>query len=75
MKSDDADILLSGTLLRLYQTSGTVNADDETAGNLGVESAGVTGSLNPKNTLDPSDNFVGRRVGGLVEVDDTAGDV
>jgi len=29
----------------------------------------------PKNALDPSDNLVRGRVGGLVEVDDTRADV
>jgi hypothetical protein len=29
----------------------------------------------PKNALDPSDNLVRRRIGGLVEVNDTRADV
>jgi hypothetical protein len=45
VQADDADILLSGSLLRLDETGGAVNADNEAAGDLGVESAAVTGLL------------------------------
>ncbi len=36
VKPDDADILLSGTLLRLDQSCRAIETDDETARNLGV---------------------------------------
>jgi hypothetical protein len=75
VQSDDADVLLSGTLLRLDETGGTVDADNQTTSDLGIKGARVTGPLNAEDTLDPCDDFVRRRVGGLVEVDDTAGDV
>lgn len=45
VKADDTDILLTGTLLGLDQTGGTVNADDETSSNLGIEGTTVTGLL------------------------------
>ena len=38
----------------------------------GVEGATVAGLLASEDLLDPGDNFVGRRVGGLIEVDDLA---
>lgn len=75
VESDDADILLTSTLLGLDQTSSTVNADNQTSGDFGIEGTGVASSVNAEDALDPSNNFVGGRVGGLVEVDDTAGDV
>lgn len=75
VKSDNTDILLAGTLLRLDQAGGAVNADNQTSSDLGVESTGVTSTLATENALDPGDDFVRRRVGGLVEVDNTAGDV
>lgn len=75
VQADDADILLSGALLGLDQAGGTVDADDETASDLGVEGAAVAGLLDAQDTLDPGDDLVRRGVRGLVEVDDTAGNV
>lgn len=43
VKANNADILLTGTLLRLNEAGGTVNADDQTASDLGVQSTTVTG--------------------------------
>jgi hypothetical protein len=45
VQANDADILLSGSLLGLDETGGAVNADNEAAGDLGVESAAVTSLL------------------------------
>jgi hypothetical protein len=75
VEADNSHILLSGTLLGLDKTSGAVNADDQATGNLGIESTGVTSLLTSKNALDPSDDLVRGRVGGLIEVDDTRADV
>lgn len=58
VESDDTDILLTSTLLRLDKTSGAVNADDQTTSDLGVESTGVTSTLTTENALDPCDDFV-----------------
>jgi len=75
MESDNADVLLTSTLLGLNQTGGSVNTDNQTAGNLRIEGTTVTSLLNTEDTLDPSNNFVTTGVGRLVEVDDTTGDV
>jgi hypothetical protein len=45
VQTDHADVLLTGTLLGLDQASGTVNADNQAASDLGVESTTVTGLL------------------------------
>lgn len=45
VQADDGDVLLSSTLLRLDQTSGAVNADNQTSCNLGVEGSAVAGLL------------------------------
>jgi hypothetical protein len=45
VKANDTDILLTGTLLGLNQTGGTVNADDQTSGDLGIKGTTVTGLL------------------------------
>lgn len=75
VQSDDTDILLTGTLLGLDQAGGAVDADNQTSSDLGIEGTGVTSTLATENALDPGDDFVRRRVGRLVEVDHTTGDV
>jgi hypothetical protein len=45
VQTDHAHVLLTGTLLGLDQTGGTVNADNQAASDLGVESTTVTGLL------------------------------
>jgi hypothetical protein len=42
VKADDSHILLSGTLLGLDETSGTVNANDQAASDLGIEGTTVS---------------------------------
>lgn len=43
--ANDADILLSGSLLGLDETSGTIDADDKATSDLGVKSSTVTSLL------------------------------
>ena len=45
MHANDANVLLSGSLLGLDETGGTINADDEATSDLGVESTAVTSLL------------------------------
>lgn len=75
VESDDTDVLLSGSLLGLDKTSGSVDTDNQASGNLRVERSRVTGLLHAENTLEPGNNFVRGRVGGLVKVDNTRLDV
>lgn len=75
VQPENGDILLSGGLLRLDKPRRPVDADDEAAGDLGVERARVTRLFNPKNPPEPGDNLVRRRVRRLVEVDDARLDV
>lgn len=46
VESDDADVLLTSTLLGLDKASGTVDTDDKTASDLGIKSTAVTSLLN-----------------------------
>lgn len=69
MQAHNGHVLLAGLLLGFHQTSGTVYANNQTASHFGVQSSGVTGFFNSENLLDPGDDFVGRRVGGLIQVD------
>jgi len=75
VEADDSHVLLSSTLLGLDETGGAVNADNQAARDLGIESTTVTSLFTSENALDPSDNLVRGRVRGLVEVDDTRADV
>jgi len=71
MELENGNVLFSGALLGLDESGGVVDAHDEAASDLGVEGAGVTGFVNLEDFLDPGDDLMGGRVGGLVEVDHT----
>jgi len=45
VETDNANVLLTSTLLGLDQTSSTVNADDQAASDLGIKGTGVTSLL------------------------------
>jgi hypothetical protein len=75
VQTEDCNIFLSGALLALHETGRAVDADNQTSSDLGVESSGVTSAVNTEHALEPGDDFVRGRVGGLVEVDDTGRDV
>jgi hypothetical protein len=52
VETNDTDVLLTGTLLGLDQTGGTVNADDQTSSDLGIKGTTVTsllGSIRGRN--------------------------
>lgn len=51
VKSDNANVLLSGTLLGLDETSGTIDTNDEAASDLGIESSTVTGLLATRHSI------------------------
>jgi hypothetical protein len=59
VETDDADILLTSTLLRLDKTSSAVNADNQAASDLGIEGTRVTGLLNAATTLASTSPFSG----------------
>mmetsp|Transcript_24263 Transcript_24263/g.52200 ORF Transcript_24263/g.52200 Transcript_24263/m.52200 type:complete len:369 (+) Transcript_24263:459-1565(+) len=71
----DADVLLSGALLRLDEPRRPVDAHDEVARDLGVQGAAVPGLLHPQHALEPSHDLVRGRVSRLVEVHHTIADV
>lgn len=50
--TDDANVFLSGTLLGLDETSGAIDADNETSSDLGIESTTVTGLLDSIQRLE-----------------------
>jgi hypothetical protein len=67
VKTKNTHILLTSTLLGLDQTSSSINTNNQTTGNLGIKGTTVTGLFNTEDTLNPSNNFVRRRVGRLYE--------
>lgn len=62
VKTKDAHVLLTSTLLGLDQTGGAVDTDDQTSSDFGIESTTVASFLDAKNTTNPCDNFVRRGV-------------
>lgn len=54
----DCNVFLSGTLLTLHQSRGTVNADDQAACDLWIEGTGVTGAVDTKDAFEPRDYLV-----------------
>jgi hypothetical protein len=62
-------------LLGFGQSGGSLETDNEAAGDLGVEGARVPGLLHIEDLLDPGDDLVGAGIGGLVEVDDSVFEV
>jgi hypothetical protein len=59
VETDNADIFLSGTLLRFDESGGSVNTDDETASDFGVKGTRVTGLFATEDSAHPGDHFVG----------------
>lgn len=41
MESNDGNVFFTSSLLRLHKTGGSVNADNQAAGNLGIEGTAV----------------------------------
>jgi hypothetical protein len=71
MELKDTHVLFTGGLLGLDESSGVFNADNEASSDLRIESSTVSGLLDLKDLLDPGNDFMGRRVGRLIEVDNT----
>mmetsp|Transcript_19054 Transcript_19054/g.36388 ORF Transcript_19054/g.36388 Transcript_19054/m.36388 type:complete len:229 (-) Transcript_19054:26-712(-) len=65
----NAYVLLTSTLLRLDQASGTVDAHDEVARYFWVQGSRVARLLYAQHAPQPSHHFVGAGVGGFVQVD------
>lgn len=65
VKTEETDVLFTGTLLRLDKTGSTVHTDNKTASNLGIKSTAVTSFLNSQDTAHPGDDFVRGGIGGL----------
>lgn len=75
VEAGDADVLLTGALLRLDEASCALDADDQRARDLGVEGAAVASLFHLKNAADPGDHLVGGGVRGLIKIDDTIANV
>mmetsp|Transcript_10808 Transcript_10808/g.17906 ORF Transcript_10808/g.17906 Transcript_10808/m.17906 type:complete len:230 (-) Transcript_10808:152-841(-) len=71
MKAHYTDVLLTCRLLCLDQPRGAVNAHNKTASHLWIQCSRVTRLFDAQDSLDPRNNFVRRRIGGFVEVNDS----
>lgn len=74
VETNDTDIFFTGALLGFDETSCSVDTDDETAGDFGIQGTRVAGFFTSEDTFHPGDDFVGGRVGGFVEVDYSGSD-
>lgn len=75
MKTNHAHVFFSRGLLRLDETGGAIDADDETPSDLRVKCSRMSRLFDTEDPFDPGDDLVTGWVGGFVEVDDTGGDV
>ena len=62
MELDNGDVLLTGRLLGLDESSGVVDASNKAPSDLRIQSSTMTGLLNLQDSLDPSNDFMRRRV-------------
>lgn len=62
VETKDADVLLTGALLGLDESGGSVNANGETARDFGVQGAAVARLFALEDATNPGDDFVGGRV-------------
>lgn len=53
VQTDNADVLLSCTLLGLDEARCAINTDDQTSCDLGIECSAVTGLLNSDGSISP----------------------
>lgn len=58
VKSENCHIFLSSTLLRLDESGGTLDADNEATGDLGVKRAAVACFFNTKYAFDPGNDLM-----------------
>jgi hypothetical protein len=72
MQSVNANVFFSCPLLGFNQSGCSVDAHDQTTGNLRIKGSRVTGLLYSKNPFNPSDNFVRARIGRFVEIENSA---
>lgn len=75
VEARNADVLLTGALLRLDEARSTLDAHDERARDLGVKGAAVASLLDLQDAADPRDDLVRGGVRGLVQVDDAVANV
>lgn len=68
VKSHYRHVLLSGTLLGLDESRGSVNANNKTARDFGIEGTAVAGLVHTEHSLYPGNNFVRGWVGGFIEL-------
>lgn len=71
MELEDTHVFFTGRLLSFNESGGVLNANNKASSNLRIEGTRMSGLLDLKDLLNPGDDFVRRRVGGLIEVDNT----
>jgi hypothetical protein len=75
VETNDSDVFLSRRLLGFDETRGAIQADDETSRDFGIERPGMSRLFHSQYPFDPRDDFVRRRIGGFVQINDSVGKV
>jgi len=71
MELEDTHVFFTSRLLSFNESGGVLNANNKASSNLRIEGTRMSGLLDLKDLLNPGNDFVRRRVGGLIEVDNT----
>jgi hypothetical protein len=71
VQTNNSNVFLTGALLGLDQTSRSINANNKATSNSRIKSARVASLLDTEDFLHPSNNFVRRGIGRLIQVDNT----
>lgn len=68
VESHNRNVLLSGTLLGLNESRGSVDANDQTSCDFGVESTAVAGLFYTKHALYPGNDLMGGGVRWFIQL-------
>jgi hypothetical protein len=71
METCDGNVLLTCSLLALDETRSTLDANDQTSSNLGIQRSTVSSLFDLQDSFYPGDDLVGGRICGFVEIDNT----
>lgn len=71
MQSNNTHVFLSRTLLSFYQSSGSVQANNQAARHFRIQRTTMSCFFDSQNFFDPSHNFMGRWVRGFIQVNNT----
>uniref|UniRef100_A0A0A0LVL6 Uncharacterized protein n=1 Tax=Cucumis sativus TaxID=3659 RepID=A0A0A0LVL6_CUCSA len=75
MQPSNTHVLFTRTLLRFHKPRGSINAHNQVPSYLRIKSTTMTGFINPKNPLNPSHNFMRRRISWFIKIENAIPDI